>query len=91
MSSSLDYQSDNTDLRIYDCEIHLKFRLIEENLPRDGDQLLETLLDALSCGTTDECIETILMEVRAKMIPETEADPSMRRQLMRLRNSTVLG
>jgi hypothetical protein len=80
----------DTGIGVYDCEIHLKFRLIEDkDALRDRDRLLEILLDAFSCGT-DEYLETSLLEVEAREMPEVEASPEMRRQLIRLRNSRDL-
>lgn len=85
-SSSIRNQSIRSDVAVYDCEIHLKFRLIEEkDVLNDRDRLLELLLDALSCGA-DEYLEPVQIHVQAKEIPETEASASMRRQIIRLRN-----
>jgi len=79
--------SDISDISVYDCEIHLKFRLIEEKgALGDRDQLLEALLDAFACGA-DEYLEHVQVEVDAQEIPEVMASPQMRRQLIRLRNS----
>ncbi|MBE9177409.1 Npun_R1517 family heterocyst differentiation transcriptional regulator [Oculatella sp. LEGE 06141] len=87
-SSSLKYQSVNSEVGVYDCEIHLKFRLIEEKQAfRDRDQLLELLLDAFACGA-DEYLEHIQVEVEAQEVSEMQASPQMRRQLIRLRNSS---
>ncbi|MBD1911414.1 MULTISPECIES: Npun_R1517 family heterocyst differentiation transcriptional regulator [unclassified Leptolyngbya] len=79
--------SDASEIGVYDCEIHLKFRLIEEKaVLGDREQLLETLLDAFACGA-DEYLEHIQVEVNAQEISEVLASPKMRRQLIRLRNS----
>lgn len=87
-SSSLKCQPVNPEVSVYDCEIHLKFRLIEEkNALRDRDKLLELLLDAFSCGA-DEYLEHVHVHVEAEEVSEVEASPQMRRQLIRLRNST---
>ena len=84
---SLEYQPATFDVGVYECEIHLKFRLIEEKgALSDRDQLLEMLLDAFACGT-DEYLESMQVHVQAQEIPETDASPKMRRQLIRLRNS----
>jgi len=81
------HNSDVSDISVYDCEIHLKFRLIEEKMNLgDREQLLETLLDAFSCGA-DDYLEHIQVEVDAQEVPEVQASPKMRRQLIRLRNS----
>jgi len=72
----------------YDCEINLKFRLIEEKRivrKRDG-QLLQFLLDALAQGA-DEYLEPTQAEVKAQEVPDEDVSPRMRRQLIRLRNS----
>jgi hypothetical protein len=86
-SDSPEHRPVDQELAIYDCEILLKFRLIEEkSILRDREQLLEFLLDAFSYGV-DEYLETIQTDVKAKEVPETEASPRMRRQLILLRNS----
>ncbi|MCY7407601.1 MAG: Npun_R1517 family heterocyst differentiation transcriptional regulator [Alkalinema sp. CAN_BIN05] len=75
---------------IYECEVHLKFRMIEEGkLPNDRTELLEMLLEAYGYGT-DEYLEPLQVEVRAEAIEEMSASPKMRRQLIRLRNSKEL-
>lgn len=86
--NSLEQQPFNSDFAVYDCEIHLKFRLIEEKqIFSNREQLLEMLLDAFSYGA-DEYLESIQANVEASEIPEMEASPQMRRQLIRLRNSS---
>ena len=78
---------DNHEVGVYECEIHLKFRLVEEKRAlKDREQLLEVLLDAFTCGS-DEYMEPIQVEVEAQEVSEIEASPEMRRQLIRLRNS----
>ena len=75
---------------VYECEVHLKFRIIEEGkLPTDNADLLEMLLEAYGYGT-DEYLEPLQVEVRAEAIEELSASPEMRRQLIRLRNSKEL-
>jgi Mg2+ and Co2+ transporter CorA len=89
-SSSAQYQPVNLEVGVYDCEIHLKFRLIEEKgVLSDREQLLEALLDAFSCGA-DEYLEQIEVEVSAQQLADTDASPEMRRRLIRLRNSSDL-
>jgi hypothetical protein len=89
-SSSLEYQSISSKVGVYDCEIHLKFRLIEEKgALQDRDKLLEMLLDAFTCGA-DEYLEPIEVHVEAQEVSEINASPQMRRQLIRLRNSRDL-
>ncbi len=75
---------------VYECEVRLKFRIIEEgNLPTDRAELLAMLLEAYGYGT-DEYLESLQVEVRAEAIEEVSASPKMRRQLIRLRNSKEL-
>ena len=75
---------------IYECDIHLKFRMIEEkNLPADREKLLELLLDAFGYGG-DEYLEPLQVAVNVTEVSEVEASPEMRRQLIRLRNSKDL-
>ncbi|BAZ68819.1 MAG: Npun_R1517 family heterocyst differentiation transcriptional regulator [Pelatocladus maniniholoensis HA4357-MV3] len=88
-SKVLPRQINNIEVSVYECEIHLKFRLIEEkSLLGDRDQLLQVLLDALLTEGSDEFLETLQASVKAQEISELKASPQMRRQLMRLRNST---
>ncbi|OUC15518.1 MAG: hypothetical protein B0A82_06120 [Alkalinema sp. CACIAM 70d] len=88
---SLDYdQSETPEVGVYECEVHLKFRLIEERgVLSNRDQLLEMLLDAFSCGS-DEFLEPLQVAVNAQEVSEVNASPQMRRQLIRLRNSKDL-
>ncbi len=84
---SLDLRPTNPEVGVYECEIHLKFRLIEEKgALADREKLLEMLLDAFTCGT-DEYMEPFQVQVAAQEIPEVDASPQMRRQLIRLRNA----
>jgi Mg2+ and Co2+ transporter CorA len=88
-SSNTHLASQNTapQVGIYECEVKLKFRLLEENLAHcDRDQLLQLLMDAFSYGS-DEYLESLQTEVNVQEISELEASPDMRRQLMRLRNA----
>ncbi|MBR8834011.1 MAG: Npun_R1517 family heterocyst differentiation transcriptional regulator [Stigonema ocellatum SAG 48.90 = DSM 106950] len=87
-SKALPRQVNNIEVGVYECEIHLKFRLIEEkSLLGDRDQLLQVLLDALTEGP-DDFLETLQESVKANEVSELKASPQMRRQLMRLRNSS---
>ncbi|MBW4634039.1 MAG: Npun_R1517 family heterocyst differentiation transcriptional regulator [Iphinoe sp. HA4291-MV1] len=87
---ALPRQVNNVDVGVYECEIHLKFRLIEEkSLLGDRDQLLQVLLDALTEGS-DDFLETLQANVKAQEVSELKASPQMRRQLMRLRNSAEI-
>jgi hypothetical protein len=90
MKHDLEYQPTNAEVGIYECEIHLKFRLIEEKgVVSDRDKLLEMLIEAFACGS-DEYMEPLQIEVEAKEVPEVQASPQMRRRLIRLRNSREL-
>lgn len=90
MRQDLEYQAEKPDVTVYECEIHLKFRLIEEKGALvDQEQLLEALMDAFICGT-DEYMEPLQVNVAAKEISEVQASPQMRRKLIRLRNSRDL-
>jgi hypothetical protein len=89
-SNSLEHQPVSSEFAVYDCEIHLKFRLIEEkHVLRDREKLLEMLLDAFSYGA-DEFLESVEAVVEAQEVAEINASPQMRRQLIRLRNSSDL-
>ncbi|MFE4107339.1 Npun_R1517 family heterocyst differentiation transcriptional regulator [Almyronema epifaneia] len=86
MNRSLNQTPNNTP-GVYECEVHLKFRLIEENLPtRDREQLIQMLVDAFAYGS-DDYLETIHTHVDVQELAELEASPRLRRQLIRLRNS----
>jgi Npun R1517 len=89
-SDSFNCQPLDSELAVYTCEIHLKFRLIEDkNLPCDRDQLLEILLEAFSYGA-DEYLEPLQAHAKVTEVSEIEASPEMRRQLIRLRNAKDL-
>ena len=90
-SDTASQPNQKVEISVYECEIKLKFRLIEEKgIDSDRDNLLELLIDALSAGT-DEYLELLDNAFyTAKEISELEASPKMRRQLMRLRNSSDL-
>ena len=88
-SRSLKPEPAHSDIGIYECEIRLTFRLIEEKkVLADRENLLDILLDAISCGT-DEYLEMRSTEAQAREFPETEASADMRRQIIRLRNSKL--
>jgi hypothetical protein len=75
---------------VYECEVNLKFRMIEEGqLPTDREELLEMLLEAFGYGG-DEYLEALDVQVKASVVADVEASPEMRRQLIRLRNSKDL-
>ncbi|ESA33529.1 heterocyst differentiation inhibitor [Leptolyngbya sp. Heron Island J] len=86
-------QSSQTDnVNIYECEVHLKFRIIENELSldsTDNSALIETLVDAYSYGE-DEYLESLESQINIQEIAALEASPEMRRQLIRLRNSRKL-
>jgi hypothetical protein len=89
--TSIEYKSANSEVGVYECEVHIKFKLIEEKKALgDRERLLEMLLDAFACGA-DEYLETTHVHVEAREVPEMNASPQMRRQLIRLRNSRELG
>jgi chaperonin GroEL (HSP60 family) len=82
----VEHSSDDA-IAIYDCEINLKFRLIENaEILQDREQLLQILLDAFGYGN-DEYLETTHSQTHIKQVAEMDASPQMRRQLMRLRNT----
>jgi hypothetical protein len=90
MKHDLGYQPVAPSVGVYDCEVHLKFRLIEEKgILGDRDKLLEILLDAFTCGP-DEYLDSVEVSVEAQEVSEVDASPAMRRQLIRLRNSKDL-
>ncbi|WP_008314822.1 Npun_R1517 family heterocyst differentiation transcriptional regulator [Leptolyngbya sp. PCC 6406] len=71
---------------VYECEVKLKFRLIEEDLTTcDREELLHILVDAFTYGS-DEYLESLHTEISVHELEEVQASPEMRRQLMRLRN-----
>lgn len=89
-SKPLARQLENSDVGVYECEIQLKFRLVEDkSLLSDPEQLLQVLLEAL-CEGQDEYLEYLQTNVKAYEISEFKASPQMRRQLMRLRNSNEI-
>jgi hypothetical protein len=78
--------SDST-IKVYECEVTLKFHIIEEDfMMKDKEHLLENLVDAFTYGN-DEFLETLKAQVQTQAISEVEASPQLRRQLIRLRNS----
>lgn len=85
---SSDIKVSRSDVGVYDCEVFLKFRLIEDkDLLRDRERLLEMLLDAFSYGA-DDYLEPLQVNVKANQVSELEVSPGMRRQLIRLRNAS---
>lgn len=89
-SKALPRHVNNVEVGVYECEINLKFRLIEEkSLLGDREQLLQVLLDALTEGS-DDFLEMLHQAVKVHETTEFKASPQMRRQLMRLRNSTEM-
>ncbi|PZO23101.1 MAG: hypothetical protein DCF25_01390 [Leptolyngbya foveolarum] len=81
----------DSDVGIYECEVRLKFRIIEEQMTMSNrDELVETLIDAFAYGN-DEYLEALDSQVDIKQLKDVgEASPTMRRQLIRLRNSSRL-
>lgn len=87
MNSSAHHQSLEPQVGVYECEVKLKFRIIEEKgVMQDREHLLELLVDAVAYGS-DEFVESLQSEVSLQEISEVEASPEMRRQLIRLRNA----
>ncbi len=89
MGMSFDFSAQNDDVSIYECEVRLKFRIIEEKVAideHDSSALLENLVDAYSYGD-DEYLESLESQIDIHEIQALEASPAMRRQLIRLRNS----
>lgn len=85
--SSIKAHAHQPDIGVYNCELHIKFTMIEEkDVLTERDRLLEILIDALSCGT-DDFLEHTEVSVHAREISEVEASAAIRRQLIRLRNS----
>lgn len=86
------YPPATPDVSIYDCEVHLRFRLIEDGnslQQLDQRQLLAVLLEAYSYGE-DEYLEVNQHQVTVEAIAEAAASPTLRRQIMRLRNASDL-
>lgn len=89
-SNAASRQQNKVEVSVYECEIHLKFRLIEEKSAlRDRDELLDLLIEAYTTGA-DDYMEPLQACVKTQEIPDLEASPQMRRRLMRLRNSSDL-
>lgn len=87
-SEAASQQQQKIEVSVYECEVHLKFRLIEEKgVLRDRHDLLELLLEAFTIGA-DEYMEPLQADVNTEEISDLAASPQMRRQLMRLRNSS---
>ena len=81
----------DNDVGIYECEVRLKFRIIEEQMTMNNrEELVETLVDAFAYGS-DEYLEALDSQVNIEQLQDVaEASPKMRRQLIRLRNSSRL-
>ncbi len=92
MATSANSASSGDDINVYECEIRLKFRMIEERTAIDNQdrvKLFESLVDAYSYGD-DSYLESLDFQVTAQEIQALDASPAMRRQLIRLRNSRLL-
>ena len=86
-SKALSHPVNPIEVGVYECDIHLKFRFIEEkSLLGDRDQLLQVLLEMITDGS-DEFLDMLDQAVKVREASEFSASPPMRRQLMRLRNS----
>ncbi|NEQ54564.1 MAG: hypothetical protein F6K11_31275 [Leptolyngbya sp. SIO3F4] len=85
---SFDLSAQQENVNIYECEVRLKFRIIEDKLDidkRDNEALLESLVDAYTYGD-DEYLESLESHINIHEVQALEASPEMRRQLIRLRN-----
>ena len=92
MGMSFDLTAQNNSVNIYECEVRLKFRIIEDQLAideRDSSALIEALVDAYTYGD-DDYLESLESQIDIHQIQALEASPEMRRQLIRLRNSRKL-
>lgn len=87
MNSSAPQPSLDSQVGVYECEVKLKFRILEEKgVMQDRENLLEMLVDAVAYGS-DDFVESLQSEVSLQEVSEVEASPEMRRQLIRLRNA----
>lgn len=83
-------QPEKLEVGVYECEVHLKFRLIEDKAVfSNRSELLDFLIESFIIGA-DEYLEPLQSWVTTQEVPDLEASPQMRRQLMRLRNSSDL-
>ncbi len=91
MDSSTNRSLPDDDVGIYECEVRLRFRIIEEQLTMTNhEELVETLVDAFAYGS-DEYLEALDSHVAIQRLQDIgQASPAMRRQLIRLRNSSRL-
>ncbi|MEO0432067.1 MAG: Npun_R1517 family heterocyst differentiation transcriptional regulator [Cyanobacteria bacterium J06656_5] len=92
MATSVNISDQNDNVNIYECEVRLKFRIIEDQVAideRDNSALIETLVDAYAYGD-DEYLESLESQIDIHAIQALEASPEMRRQLIRLRNCRKL-
>ena len=91
MKSSAQQQALESQVGVFECEVKLKFRIIEEKqVMQDQEQLIELLVDAFSYGS-DEYLDALQSCVKVEEVSEMEASPEMRRQLIRLRNARWAG
>ena len=89
---SFNPSTQDDSVNIYECEVRLKFRIIENKLSIDGSDssdLIEALVDAYAYGD-DEYLESLESQINIYEIAVLDASPTMRRQLIRLRNSRRL-
>ena len=81
-------QQKQLEVGVYECEIHLKFRLIEDKAVfSDRGDLLNFLIESFMIGA-DDYLEPLQSAMTTQEVSDLEASPEMRRQLMRLRNSS---
>ena len=70
MDSSTNQALPDTDVGIYECEVRLKFRIIEEQLTMTNqDELVETLVDAFAYGS-DEYMEALDSQVAIQQLQD---------------------
>ena len=89
MSITAQQSAAKPQVGVYECEVTLKFRIIEEErVMGNREDLLELLVDAFAYGS-DEFVEPIESEIEVAQVSEMDASPLMRRQLIRLRNAPM--
>ncbi|MEM8603820.1 MAG: Npun_R1517 family heterocyst differentiation transcriptional regulator [Cyanobacteria bacterium P01_H01_bin.121] len=75
---------------IYECELTLRFRLIEDQQAiANREDLLDLLLEAF-CQGQYNYVEAIDSQVSAQPAHEADASARLRRQLIKLRNTQIL-
>jgi Mg2+ and Co2+ transporter CorA len=86
MTHSVPHPAVDAQVSVYECEVTLRFRILEDNqVMQNRERLLELLIDAFSYGS-DEFVESIESQVKVAEVSPMAASPLMRRQLIRLQN-----